>query len=51
MNKKRIGIFITLVAVVCLGLNAQRATSLKINEVLVTNERTIKMITACIMLG
>ena len=39
MNKKRIGIFITLVAVVCLGLNAQRATSLKINEVLVTNEQ------------
>ena len=38
MNKKRIGIFIALVAVVCLGLNAQRATSLKINEVLVTNE-------------
>ena len=39
MNKKRIGIFITLVAVVCLGLNAQRATSLKINDVLVTNEQ------------
>lgn len=39
MNKKRIGIFITLVAVVCLGLNAQRATNLKINEVLVTNEQ------------
>ena len=39
MNKKRIGIFITLVAVVCSGLNAQRATSLKINEVLVTNEQ------------
>ena len=39
MNKKRIGIFIALVAVVCLGLNAQRATSLKINEVLVTNEQ------------
>ncbi len=39
MNKKRIGIFITLVAVICLGLNAQRATSLKINEVLVTNEQ------------
>ncbi len=39
MNKKRIGIFIAFVAVVCLGLNAQRATSLKINEVLVTNEQ------------
>lgn len=39
MNKKRIGIFIALVAVVCLGLNAQKATSLKINEVLVTNEQ------------
>ena len=39
MNKKRIGIFIALVAVVCLGLNAQRSTSLKINEVLVTNEQ------------
>ena len=39
MNKKRIGIFIALVAVVCLGLNAQRATSLKISEVLVTNEQ------------
>ncbi len=39
MNKKRIGIFIAYVAVVCLGLNAQRATSLKINEVLVTNEQ------------
>ena len=39
MNKKRIGIFIAVVAVVCLGLNAQRATSLKINEVMVTNEQ------------
>ena len=39
MNKKRIGIFIALVAVVCLGLKAQRATILKINEVLVTNEQ------------
>lgn len=39
MNKKRIGIFIALVAVACLGLNAQRATSLKINEILVTNDQ------------
>lgn len=39
MNKKRIGIFIALVAVVCLGLSAQRATSMKINEILVVNDQ------------
>lgn len=39
MNKKRIGIFIALVAVVCLGLSAQRATSMKINEILIVNDQ------------
>lgn len=39
MNRKRIGIFIALLAVVCLGVNAQRATSLRINEVLVVNDQ------------
>lgn len=39
MNKKRIGIFIALAAVVCLGIKAQSATSLRINEVLVLNEQ------------
>ncbi|WP_455584695.1 OadG family transporter subunit [Bacteroides sp.] len=39
MNKKRIGIFIALVAVVCLGIKAQSATSLRINEVLVVNDQ------------
>lgn len=39
MNKKRIGIFIALVAAVCLGIKAQSATSLRINEVLVANEQ------------
>lgn len=38
MNKKRIGIFIALVAAFCLGINAQRATSLRINEVLPDNQ-------------
>lgn len=39
MNKKRIGIFIALVAAVCLGIKAQSAKSLRINEVLVVNEQ------------
>ena len=39
MNRKRIGIFIALLAVVCLGVNAQRATSVRINEVLVVNDQ------------
>lgn len=39
MNKKRIGIFIALVAAVCLGIKAQSATSLRINEVLVANDQ------------
>lgn len=38
MNKKRIGIFIALVAAFCLGISAQRATSLRINEVLPNNQ-------------
>lgn len=42
MNKKRIGIFIALLAVVCLGIKAQRATSMKINEILVVNEQNFQ---------
>ena len=39
MNKKRIGIFIALLAMVYMGLRAQSATSLRINEVLVVNDQ------------
>lgn len=39
MNKKRIGIFIALIAAVCLGIKAQSATSLRINEILVANDQ------------
>lgn len=39
MNKKRIEIFIALLAMVCMGLRAQSATSLRINEVLVVNDQ------------
>ena len=39
MNKKRIGIFIALLAMVGMGLRAQSATSLRINEVLVVNDQ------------
>lgn len=39
MNKKRIGIFIALLVTVCFGMQAQRATSMKINEVLIVNEQ------------
>ncbi|NCC09263.1 MAG: lamin tail domain-containing protein [Bacteroidia bacterium] len=39
MNKKRIGILIALLAVVCFGVKAQSTTSLKLNEVLVVNEQ------------
>lgn len=39
MNKKRIGIFIALLAMVCMGLRVQSATSLRINEVLVVNDQ------------
>lgn len=39
MNKKRIGIFIALLVMVCMGLRAQSATSLRINEVLVVNDQ------------
>lgn len=42
MNKKRFGILIALMAVVCSALNAQRATSMRINEVLVTNEQNFQ---------
>lgn len=38
MNKKRFGIFIALLAAVTLGIHAQRATSLRINEILVVND-------------
>lgn len=38
MNKKRFGIFITLFAAIVLGVQAQSATSLRINEVLVVND-------------
>lgn len=39
MNKKRIGIFIALLVTVCFGMQAQRATSMKINEVLIINDQ------------
>lgn len=39
MNKKRIGIFIALLVTVCFGMQAQRATSMRINEILVVNEQ------------
>ena len=39
MNKKRIGIFTALLAMVCMGLRAQSATSLRINEVLIVNDQ------------
>ena len=39
MNKKRIGIFIALLVTVCFGIQAQRATSMKINEVLIVNDK------------
>lgn len=39
MNKKRFGIFIALVAVICMGIKAQSATSLRINEILVVNDQ------------
>lgn len=42
MNKKRFGIFIALVAAVCIGARAQSATSLRINEVLVINEENFQ---------
>ncbi len=42
MNKKRIGIFIALLAMVCMGLGAQSATSLRINEVLVVNDQNYR---------
>ena len=51
MNKKRIGIFIALLAMVCMGLRAQSATSLRINEVLVVNDQNIRMTTDCTMRG
>lgn len=38
MNKKRTGIIIALMMAVVLGISAQNATSLRINEVLVINE-------------
>lgn len=42
MNKKRIGIFIALLATVCFGMQAQRATSMRINEILVVNEQNFQ---------
>lgn len=51
MNKKRIGIFIALLAMVCMGLRAQSATSLRINEVWSSTTRTIRMTTDCTMRG
>ncbi len=42
MNKKRIGIFIALVAAVYLNIQAQGAKSLRINEILVTNEENFQ---------
>lgn len=38
MNKKRIGIFIALLIAVTLGMQAQRVSALRINEVLVAND-------------
>ncbi len=42
MNKKRFGIFITLFAAIVLGVQAQSATSLRINEVLVVNDNNFQ---------
>lgn len=42
MNKKRFGILIALLAIVCFGVKAQSTTSLKINEVLVINEQNFQ---------
>ncbi|MFV0545429.1 MAG: lamin tail domain-containing protein [Bacteroides sp.] len=42
MNKKRFGIFIALLAIVCFGVKAQSTTSLRINEVLVVNEQNFQ---------
>jgi len=42
MNKKRLGIFIILLATFTLGVHSQRATSLRINEVLVINENNFQ---------
>lgn len=38
MNKRKLGIFIVLIAAVCLNIQAQSTKSLRINEVLVVNE-------------
>ncbi|NDW13730.1 lamin tail domain-containing protein [Bacteroides sp. 214] len=38
MNKKRFGILVVLMAAFCLNMQAQSATSLRINEVLIVNE-------------
>ncbi len=42
MNKKRIGIFIALVAAFCLGVQAQSTTSMRINEILVVNNENFQ---------
>lgn len=38
MNKRKLWIFIALIAVACLNIQAQRTRSLRINEILVVNE-------------
>ncbi|NDV59626.1 OadG family transporter subunit [Bacteroides sp. 519] len=42
MNKKRIGIFIALVVAAFMGIQAQGAKSLRINEILVVNEENFQ---------
>lgn len=42
MNKRKIGIFIALVTAVCLNIQAQGAKSLRINEILVVNEKNFQ---------
>lgn len=39
MNKKRIGIFIALLAAICISIKAQSTSSLRINEILVINDQ------------
>lgn len=38
MIKKKIGILVLFATLFSLGINAQRATSIRINEILVVNE-------------
>ncbi|MDL2212866.1 OadG family protein [Bacteroides sp. OttesenSCG-928-N06] len=42
MNKRKLGIFIVLVAAMCLNIQAQSTKSLRINEILVVNEHNFQ---------